>query len=459
MPSTTGEHRRGWLFLAALGYLSFVVYGSLVPLDFRPRPMAEAWDAFRGIRYLQLGIASRADWVANVLLFVPLAFLWLGVAWPARSRPLQVLASATVLASGVALSICIEFTQIFFPPRTVSLNDIYAESIGAGIGIAAWWMAGPHVAAWFTGWMTPRDAAERLLYGYLFVLFGYSLLPLDLTISPVELFHKLREGKVHLIPFSAPFPTVAQFFYDLLTDLAIWIPAAFLWRVSAVRSTVAVVARVVAAAALLELFQLFVYSRVTDVTDVLTAALGGIIGGVAGAMAPWRNEPRSRPEAARLSWRNVVLWSAGLLGIVTLLAAVFWYPFDFRTDWGFVQERIAGLRRAPLSIYYHGTEFRAVTEVLHKLGFFLPLGAWLALGALAVHRQYRAPRWLLDAASVALVVAAAAAIESGQLFLPSKHADLTDFALEAVGGVAGYFGGWFLFRIWQSSHRNAPRSR
>ncbi len=448
-PLPASGHPRGWLLLAAAAYLVFVVYGSLVPLEFRPRPLAEAVEAFRNIRYLRLGIASRADWVANILLFVPLAFLWLGVLWVPRSRPLQVLASAVVMAGCAALSLAIEFTQLFFPPRTVSLNDLYAESIGAAIGIAAWWLAGPKVTAWFAGWFhthSPRGAAEHLLYGYLFLLFGYNVLPLDLTISPIELFHKWREGRIHLVPFAADFPSAAQRAYGLLTDVAIWVPAGFLWRASSPLSVAAATARVLVAAIVIELLQLFVYTRVTDVTDVVTAAVGGLLGAaLAGLVAP-----SSRARGAALADRSPGLmpsiWLAGLLGITAVLVAVFWYPFDFRTDWGFVRERVATLRRVPLSTYYYGTEYRAATEVLHKVGFFLPLGAWIAWGTRGVAGRYRLPVLLLHAAGVGLVACVAAAIEAVQLFLPTKHADPTDFVLMTVGGAVGYVGFWWLAR-------------
>ena len=36
----------------------------------------------------------------------------------------------------LALALAVEFTQLFFPPRTVSLNDILAESAGAVIGLS-----------------------------------------------------------------------------------------------------------------------------------------------------------------------------------------------------------------------------------------------------------------------------------------------------------------------------------
>jgi len=41
-----------------------------------------------------------------------------------------------------ALSAAIEFTQLWFPPRVSSLNDVLAETIGAVIGATTWVIAG-----------------------------------------------------------------------------------------------------------------------------------------------------------------------------------------------------------------------------------------------------------------------------------------------------------------------------
>jgi hypothetical protein len=55
-----------------------VVYGSLVPLNFNPRPLHEAWQTFQAMPYFWLGIGARAERVANILLFIPLSFLAAG---------------------------------------------------------------------------------------------------------------------------------------------------------------------------------------------------------------------------------------------------------------------------------------------------------------------------------------------------------------------------------------------
>ena len=73
--ATSPANARFWLLVVAVVYLAFVVYGSLVPLRYQSLPWEQAVARFQAMPYLTLGIASRADWVANLLLFVPLGFL------------------------------------------------------------------------------------------------------------------------------------------------------------------------------------------------------------------------------------------------------------------------------------------------------------------------------------------------------------------------------------------------
>ena len=429
---------RHFLLLLAFAYTAFVIYGSLVPLHFHRLSWEEAWALFLDIRYLNLGIGSRADWVANILLFVPLAFVWLGTLWPTRSVS-RFVATLFILLACTSLSVAIEFTQIFFPPRTVSLNDIYAETLGAFIGISLWWAIGASVTRWYLGWRAvegPTDLAQRLLYGYLFLLFGYNVLPLDLTISPVEIYHKWHEGRIVLIPFTNGQAELAQRFYGFLTDVLIWVPAGVLASLTARDNTKQIWLRLTAAAVLIEFFQVFVYTRVTDTTDIFTGSLGSAVG--IWLAIRWRTgEPAAKQVKAAGNTSGLI---AGILLWLALIFAVFWYPFDFRADGTFLRSRLAeATTRVPFAIYYFGTEYRAATEVFHKMGFFFPLGILLAL---LMGRIRSGPPSLWKIATLASVGIVAGSVEVGQLFLPGKFADLTDWILEMAGGWAGCALAW-----------------
>ena len=73
--STTQNHRSATPFILWLGYVAFVIYGSLVPLQYKARSMDSAIAAFQKIPFLKLGIESRADWISNGVLYVPVGIL------------------------------------------------------------------------------------------------------------------------------------------------------------------------------------------------------------------------------------------------------------------------------------------------------------------------------------------------------------------------------------------------
>ena len=95
--------RRGHVLAAALAFTLIAVYGSFVPLNYRPLPWDDALARFRNIPFLDIGIKSRADWVANILLFIPLGCFWCGVVLvDCRKSWLRLLLTPIVVATVVA---------------------------------------------------------------------------------------------------------------------------------------------------------------------------------------------------------------------------------------------------------------------------------------------------------------------------------------------------------------------
>ncbi len=424
---------RRLLWSAALLYTAFVVYGSLVPLEYRAIPWDEAVARFSAIPFLRLGIGSRADWVANLLLFIPLTFLWMGALTAGAGRAGRVLITLLLIPAAAALSVGIEFTQLFFPQRTVSQNDIFAETLGGILGVLVWWGAGGRFLEWLHSWQQTHARAalaERLAWVYLAAVLVYNVLPLDLTISLVEIFHQWRDGKVNLIPFGSLPADAAEALYGIATDALIWVPLALMWRLDGTRSAWRVWGMTFAAAAVLEVLQLFVYSRVSDVTDLITAAAGAALGVWAGGRLAARVAPVSTLPAWS-AWLPFALAAAWVL----LLGVVFWFPFDFQTDGAFIKSRLDFVQRVPFEVYYFGTEFRAITEVLRKTLFFAPLGGLLAWGVVRQPWRWRGP---LFALAMLVLAGLPAVIEGGQLMLAHKIVDLTDWLLAWLGGLAGY---------------------
>jgi VanZ family protein len=422
------------LLIACIIYTIFVVYGSLVPWQFNSVSLSDAWYRFQNIEYLILGIASRADWVANILLFIPLAFLWLGTASLNQQVTGRCVSSVVVLIVSFLLCSVIEFTQLFFPPRTVSLNDIIAETFGAVIGVLAWWIFGKRFIAWLESWQINKTNSVPYLQIYLGCMFFYSVMPLDLTLSPVEFYHKWHEGRVILLPFYGLKGEAFRDVYDCLSDVILWIPVPWLWCKLKPLSRVELLKRVLFSAAIIEFFQLFVYSRVTDITDILLALIGGLVGMKLLDLSS--NELALAGSSRDLDGYNkssvLYVYLAYFLWIL-VVGFVFLYPYDFEWSYSKFLAWSDKFIRVPFYAYYYGTEYRAITEVFHKVLFFMPFGL---IGSYAFRSANS--RSSISFVILAAVVTTAFIIEFAQLFLPNKNPDITDVILEAFGGYLGY---------------------
>ena len=430
------------LLITCLVYTSFVIYGSLVPLDFVYLPWNEALDKFQNIRFLNLGIGSRADWVANILLFIPLTFLWTAFFHQAPDR-FRYFTALMILITAAILSLSIEFTQLFFPQRTVSKNDIIDEISGAIIGIAIWRCYGQHFNAWLKRWTTSRASAgryEQLLYIYIAIIFGYNLLPLDITNSPVEIYHKWVDGKIHIIPFFSSFEDgISSFLYGIFVDIIIWAPVSFLWVLSAKKTLSQAFKWSWFSALLLEFLQVFVYSRVSDSADLITAALGAGLGiFIAKKYRLVTNSHLATEETAITRVNKSLAAPLSLIaGWSLILFLVFWFPYDFRIEPQLIKERLPQLFRAPFSAYYYGTEFRAITSLLSKLAFFFPLGILMAHLKVGLPRSW--PNNLVTTSLILFLIGIAAIVELGQILLPVKSIDSADIFVAIAGGLTGYF--------------------
>ena len=193
--------KRYRLLALAVAYLAFTIYGSLVPFELRHKTLAEAWQFFRHVPYLKLGVASRADWIANIVLYIPFAFFasgWLSHYSGISGR--RFIRIVLVFAAGASLAVAVEFTQIWFAPRTVSLNDIIAEIIGTLIGIAVWEFAGHRLIA-LAGKVAAGGpaAVQAVTTFYVLGYLAFSFFPYDFIVSAKELTWKLSTGSAHLI--------------------------------------------------------------------------------------------------------------------------------------------------------------------------------------------------------------------------------------------------------------------
>lgn len=366
-----------------LGWVVFVVYGSLLPFDFHPMPLAQALAKFRHVPFYDLGVASRGDWVANGVLYLPVGFLSAAVlAGRATGLARRLAAAGLAVAWGVALAVVVELAQTAFPPRTVSRNDLLAESIGSALGaLLALAGAGRFRAVLSSYGQGGGLLARRLAPLYALVFPALALFPFDLLVSAAEWQAKLAGPQVGLgVAASAwslgPVKLVAKLAVEALAALplgALWAawatrraPAArpattpgTVWQAALVGTVVGV---------LIELAQLAIASGQSQGVSVLTRSLGFALGALA-----WQRQHRLTAEALRALLRRWTGWLLlALAGVLALYNGTInrpWLGLD--QAWDRLQ---AEVHFQPFYYHYYTTEMHAVISLIAVSLCFAPLG-------------------------------------------------------------------------------------
>ena len=421
-------------FALTAAYALFLAYGSLVPLDFQPGPMADTLDTFLDILTQWPAHVSRSDLVANIVLGVPVGFLAAG--WLARggAQRLGVIGVPAVLVIAALLGAAVEFGQMFVPVRTPSLSDVLAQVGGAAIGLAAWAAGGARLTRYVRGLWAEHvqdRKALKIIGGYAAVYALYQLLPFDITVRPAEVVLKIRAGHVALIPFA---DAAGLSLFALLLQAAVMLPIGY--GVVVLRRGGRHAVRAAALGGLLvagglEALQLFVLPRYTSSTD----ALMGMIGGAVGGWMALRFGPASGPTVAGAPGCQRIGWAVkGGLTAAWLAAAVALKWHTLRLAWPAEGLWTRAWRNTyvPLESFYYQSPLDAAASVAR--GFI----AFLILGLLVRSLMPRRGTPASSALAAALAVAATAvALEAAQLLIPLRTVDPASILIEAAGGIVG----------------------
>jgi VanZ family protein len=412
----------------AIAYAGFVVYGSLVPLEFRPGSLDAALQAFGHIPYLRLGVASRADWIANILLYIPLAFLLAGVAAQMRSRGARIAGTLATTLLCIALAVAVEFAQLFFPPRTVSQNDLIAESIGTGLGVALWLALGPRIVGLTAhvrigGPRATRAALTLYVAGYL----AFSLFPYDFLISGKELAEKLSASDRSAWVLSDSCGGIVRCNAKLLAEILLAAPLGMLYGMLRGRNRRARYGRVflwgLALGAAIEGLQILLASGVSQGLSVLTRGLGAVWGLAFQRVFSREWFVQHRATVRKLAWLAAPVYLAVALAVKGLM------PPSFDAPWAAI-EKLKSLSFLPFYYHYFTTETEAMQSLLLNAGLYLPVGllVWITMPP----ARDRAVRWIAALAGAGVGLA----IETLTLFTIGRRADPTNVLIAAA---AGYF--------------------
>jgi len=413
--------RSGYALLAGAYALIIAYAGTIigpVGLHFVAIDPSIALSKLLQMPYVQNGSDQRSDWMGNLVTLVPLGFLVAGWMSPARRGSVAAAAGAFVVC--VAFILMVKYAQLFFPPRTVTLNYVMAQSLGAMIGIAVFGIVKEPLA----GIGHARNGLESLrvilrIYAGLVLLF--LLMPLDFALN-------LEDAVRQLDKASDSFTTISGEGRPIVVRVAVTIGSILAMAPVGALLTIAgrgrvIVGRSVGAAAWIGFCAMTCVYLLTIMVMSGTPSLPAIgfrtLGIVAGAWTMhWLT--RQDPEQIRWTLRRLVPWIVPLyllaLFAVNGLLSVNWItPETAATDF-------YDLGLYPLFNYYIVTKAQAAKNVAAHVVMYAPIGVMIWLWA---DQRGRTAAFILAAAL-------STTVEAGRFLRPGLVPDINAIPLAGV---------------------------
>lgn len=441
--------------LVFLSFLAFVIYGSLVPLQFNGLSFSEAVQLFLSLDKGDIALTStnRADWFTNFLLMMPPLYTAMLLK---SQKPLGIKSLAyaiTIICFLVTVSLGIEFSQLFIKQRVSSYRDVYTQALGMSLALALFYATRRRAHVLLVKLSSKSQLDKWEVYGVslLGILLIYNMMPFDLTLSFTELFKKWASGKVSLIPFYNKTLSPLNLILNSVVDIAIWTAISFCFIKSHKYSASKLLTFLLSAALIMEIAQLPVLSRYSDTTDLVTAFLGILL-----ALKLFSEHERNHNV---FSTNRVLTISIVIVFYYLILLFFYTYPFDLITKKE-LSVKWDNFFTFPFLAYWQDSPFNAITQLLRKILLFIPFGVLIqSLVREIENKQINSPRSpialkarMLKLLTISTAILMIFSLELIQLPIVGKVASVSDLALNMVGLIIGKM----VFRFHSSSPDDEP---
>lgn len=444
------QQHRGSFAALGLVYALFVIYGSLVPLDYHPKPFASAWDEFLHIPYLQLGIASRADWVANIVLYIPLSLLvFASVTRNGEAAFLRMAKALVIFAVCLLLAIGVEFSQLYFPARTVSKNDIIAETIGIIIGVTLWGAGSRRLTTLWQEIKSRGPAAMRAgLVFYALAYLAASLFPYDFVVSFAELSARLAKGRDSFFISSgycaAILPCMTKFALEFMAVIPLGILIGEMLKNSRRSASGIAMTSGVILGLIIEGVQIFLGSGVAQGVSVLIRAMGMSAGAFLFSNISHGTLGYLKPHARPI----IIIMALPYLGVLAMLIGWF-HNQTMSMEEGL--NRLNTVHFLPFYYHYYSTEQAALISLLQTTAVYAPIGLGYWGWLLGMRHGIYAGSAIIAGILGGLV---SFTVEASKLFLSGEHPDPTNILIAIMASALTYRIAVWLTK-WSAGQRAA----
>lgn len=182
---------RARIAFLALVYAALLAHLLFIPYAFSPLPYDETLRRFANIPWLQLGSDQNVALVSRALMFLPLGLLLAASVSPVPGQRIELAALIVASVLGCLWAMGVNFAQLWFPTRTVSLNNLVAEFLGVIGGAILWNALGGTALRWWRQLLSGGGISlKAALSGYVVLYLIASLTPFDFVTSAGELAEK-----------------------------------------------------------------------------------------------------------------------------------------------------------------------------------------------------------------------------------------------------------------------------
>ncbi|MFM8580557.1 MAG: VanZ family protein [Planctomycetaceae bacterium] len=427
--------------------------GSLAPFRYQGPGWERAVAWLQRTAWFQPTPWQWGDGLNNVLLFLPFGMLLQGALTYRRGGgPRAIGAVAVVLLATFLQALLNEFLQHWFPPRVPNPADVQANLLGALVGVGLWEGGRGWLEARLPHWLRSEVLPGGLGLALLVVLAGWvlwSLMPLAITVHPVDLIRKVSEGALVWNPLSKkswllwgadPARAVGGLLAGAL--VGVWTTRFARPPHAPARPWVTGTLLAVFLLMVLELLQLLFSSRGAATVDVLVGGVGAAVGAALGRFAAGPNRTRLLPGDWLLASSLAALLALLLHSL--FLCYHFWKPLELLKERSQIERKLLGLKQLPFVGWMGDRTLPVVVyDGAEKLLLFTLLGACLrgvveplgSRGPASLLR--RGPTWGLGCLFVLF-------IEVTQAVWRHRSPESTDVCLGVAGVTAGF---WLYARL------------